>query len=133
VLDRTLFTELKGQRLRDQDFAVVKNDVAAGRSRALIVYNKRNGSLFYNADRNQAGLGLGGGALLNESMNSCICLSSNAPLNPPNWGTLKGWKSPNLGDLGGQFIPQFSNAGGGQFATLQGRPNLLVSDFGVQA
>jgi two-component system OmpR family sensor kinase len=49
-------------------------------------------------------------ALLNESMNSCICLSSNAPLNPPS-----------LGDFEGLEVPQFGGFRGPIHTTIQQR------------
>jgi hypothetical protein len=52
----------------------------------------------------------GSGALLNESMNSCICLSSNAPLNPPR-----------LGDFEGLEVPQFGGFRGPIHTTIQQR------------
>jgi Ca2+-binding RTX toxin-like protein len=45
------------------EFAIVNTDLAAANSAAKIVYNQVNGSLFYNANQNIAGLG-GSGELI---------------------------------------------------------------------
>lgn len=62
-LDKTVFAELNsraGVGLRASEFARVSADADAARSRALIVYNTRNGSLFYNENGSQRGFGSGG-------------------------------------------------------------------------
>ena len=69
VLDKTVFSTLEtlaGNPLLAADFSVINvpaaSEVAiAGNSLNEIVYNSQTGSLFYNANNNVAGFGLGGG------------------------------------------------------------------------
>jgi hypothetical protein len=42
-------------------------------------------------------------ALLNESMNPCICPISNGPLNPPSLGDFEGLEVPQFGGFRGQI------------------------------
>lgn len=62
-LDKTVFPTLKsriGQGISRKDFAIVKSDVKAETSSAFIVYNQKNGKLFYNPNGDAAGFGTGG-------------------------------------------------------------------------
>jgi Ca2+-binding RTX toxin-like protein len=64
VLDKTTFDRLTSKTQRGfskaNEFAIVRSNGAASRSRSLIVYNEKNGSLFYNANKGQLGFGDGG-------------------------------------------------------------------------
>jgi Ca2+-binding RTX toxin-like protein len=68
ILDKTTFVSLNSKAgngfSRQGEFAVVKNDNAAAKSQAEIVYNSTNGKLFYNP--NGAANGFGGGGLFAE-------------------------------------------------------------------
>ena len=62
-LDKTVFTKLKsrlGQGISRKEFAIVKSDLQAETSSAFIVYNQKNGKLFYNPNGDAAGFGTGG-------------------------------------------------------------------------
>ncbi|MBW4657392.1 MAG: hypothetical protein KME15_01865 [Drouetiella hepatica Uher 2000/2452] len=58
VLDRDIFTKLKTKKL---SFAKVKGAKAARLSKALVVYDSRSGSLFYNSNAASRGFGSDGG------------------------------------------------------------------------
>ena len=62
VLDKITFTALKKstQRRFKNQFAVTESDRAAATSQAVIVYNRNNGKLFYNANKGSKGFGIGG-------------------------------------------------------------------------
>jgi VCBS repeat-containing protein len=62
-LSKSIFANLTtgvDQSLLAQDFAIVNNDLAAATSTAAIVYNRKNGRLFYNENGAIDGLGIGG-------------------------------------------------------------------------
>jgi glycerophosphoryl diester phosphodiesterase len=62
LLSRTTFSALRvgeGRSLR-RDFAIVSSDAAAARSSGIIVYNSKNGHLFYNPNGEESGFGNGG-------------------------------------------------------------------------
>ena len=60
VLDRSTFTQLKGNRLKQSDFASVKNKREASLSNSLFTYIRSSGTLFYNENRDAVGFGKGG-------------------------------------------------------------------------
>jgi Ca2+-binding RTX toxin-like protein len=64
VLDQTTFVDVtsKAQKgfSKNHEFAIVRSDRAAAQNKAVIVYNENNGSLFYNPNKGQIGLGEGG-------------------------------------------------------------------------
>lgn len=60
VLDRTTFTQLKGNRLKRSDFETVKNRREAQNSDALFTYIRKTGALFYNENGDDRGFGRGG-------------------------------------------------------------------------
>ena len=60
VLDTTTFTKLKPKQNFSKQFATVTSEKAAATSDAYIVYNSKNGHLFYNANGDRAGFGAGG-------------------------------------------------------------------------
>jgi serralysin len=79
ILDKTTFTALKslaGQGFSvASEFQVVTTDQEAASSTALIVYNKTNGSLFYNSNGSDAGFGTtatNGGLFANLANTPCL-------------------------------------------------------------
>lgn len=60
ILDRSTFKQLNRNRLRQSDFAKVKNLRQAKESDALITYVRKSGSLFYNENADATGFGRGG-------------------------------------------------------------------------
>lgn len=62
-LSQDTFTALDNNsngQLRNADFALVTSNTSARISNAEIVYNRNNGSLFYNPNNNNNGFGSGG-------------------------------------------------------------------------
>jgi hypothetical protein len=63
VLDKATFTALKqipSKNLEKEQFEIVSHDQQAGMSQALIVYNYKNGKLFYNPNQEIPGFAAGG-------------------------------------------------------------------------
>ncbi|MEB3339597.1 MAG: hypothetical protein VKJ25_02245, partial [Okeania sp.] len=64
ILDKSAFKVIKSSKgkgfSRQREFAVVDDAADVASSRAFIVYNENSGELFYNANGNKAGLGIGG-------------------------------------------------------------------------